>query len=158
MSRNTSSKQSGPTTKFGRLIVYDRETVISICRRVFLGEDLDAICAKPPMPIAGVFLAWIQDHPEARAIYRSVQNFEAIAGWRKNWVSLWMITSVNGSTEFVPIASAAGHRTIWSENTSHPIGAKCTPWWAGRRCGAPKTSRPTTSCSMASRRCWSQAT
>jgi hypothetical protein len=76
MSRNTSSKQSGPTTRFGRLIVYDRETVISICRRLFLGEDLDTICAKTPMPIAGVFLAWIQDHPEARAIYRSAQNFE----------------------------------------------------------------------------------
>jgi hypothetical protein len=77
MSRNkSSSKQSGPMTKFGRLIVYDRETVISICRRLFLGEDLDAICAKSPMPIAGVFLGWIQDHPEARAIYRSVQNFQ----------------------------------------------------------------------------------
>jgi hypothetical protein len=77
MSRNkSSSKQSGSTTKFGRLIAYDRETVISICRRLFLGEDLETICAKPPMPIGPVFLGWIQDHPEARAIYRSVQNFE----------------------------------------------------------------------------------
>jgi len=27
------------------------------------------------MPIEPVFLAWVEDHPEARAIYRSVENF-----------------------------------------------------------------------------------
>jgi len=70
-------KQSGPTTRYGRQIVYDRELFISICRRLLEGEDLRDICAKPPMPIGPVFLGWIQDHPEARAIYRSVQNFES---------------------------------------------------------------------------------
>ena len=76
MSRNTSSaKQSGPTTKFGRLVVYDREVFIGICRRVLEGEDLNAICSKPPMPIAPMFLGWVQDQQEAREIYRSKCNF-----------------------------------------------------------------------------------
>src|SRR5215467_10161322 len=63
-------KQSGPTTRYGRQIVYDREIFISICTRLLRGEDLDTICAKPPMPIGPVFLAWVEDYPEARAIYR----------------------------------------------------------------------------------------
>jgi hypothetical protein len=72
-----SSKQSGPTTLYGRPIVYDREIFISICRKILLGEDLQTICAKPPMPIGAVFLGWIEDHREARAIYRSVENFRS---------------------------------------------------------------------------------
>src|SRR5262249_848109 len=74
---NTSSKQSGPTTRYGRQIVYDREIFISICARLLRGEDLDAICAKAPMPIGPVFMGWVEDHPEARAIYRSVHNFRS---------------------------------------------------------------------------------
>jgi hypothetical protein len=77
MPRNTSSKQSGPTTLYGRPIGYDRETFILICRKILLGEDLQTICAKPPMPIGPVFLGWREDHPEARAIYRSVENFRS---------------------------------------------------------------------------------
>jgi hypothetical protein len=79
-SNESSSKQLGPTTLYGRQIVYDRETVISICRRLLLGEDLRDICAKPPMPIGLVFSGWVQDHPEARAIYRSVDNFRMDRG------------------------------------------------------------------------------
>ena len=45
-----SSEQSGPTTRYGRQIAYDREIFIAICRRFLLGEDLRTICAKPPMP------------------------------------------------------------------------------------------------------------
>src|ERR1700731_4046397 len=45
-----SSEQSGPTTRYGRQIAYDREIFIAICRRFVLGEDLLTICAKPPMP------------------------------------------------------------------------------------------------------------
>jgi len=71
------AKQSGPTTRYGRQIAYDREIFISICRRLLEGEDLRDICAKPPMPIKDVFLWWIHDHPEARAIHRSVRNFES---------------------------------------------------------------------------------
>jgi hypothetical protein len=71
-----SSKKSGPTTKFGRLIAYDREIFIQICRRLVAGEDPEAICCRPPMPIPQVFLGWVRDHQEAREIYRSVRNFE----------------------------------------------------------------------------------
>ena len=45
------SKQSGPTTLYGRQVAYDREIFISICARLLRGEDLKTICAKPPMPI-----------------------------------------------------------------------------------------------------------
>jgi hypothetical protein len=77
MPRNTSSEQSGPTTRYGRPIAYDREIVISICRKLLLKEDLQTICAKPPMPIGPVFLGWVQDHQEARAIHRSALNFQS---------------------------------------------------------------------------------
>jgi hypothetical protein len=71
------SKQSGPTTLYGRQVAYDREIFISICARLLRGEDLQAICAKPPMPIAPVCMGWVEDHQEARAIYRSVHNFRS---------------------------------------------------------------------------------
>ena len=70
-------KESGPTTRYGRQIVYDREIFISICTRLLRGEDLDTICATPPLPIGPVFMAWVEDHPEARAIYRSTHNFRS---------------------------------------------------------------------------------
>ena len=73
----SSSKQSGPTTKHGRLVVYDREIFIRICKRLVDGEDLRAICAEPGMPIGPVFLGWIQDHKEAREIHRSARNLES---------------------------------------------------------------------------------
>jgi hypothetical protein len=78
MARNTTStKQSVPTTKYGRLIAYDRDVFIGICRRLLAGEDLRAICSTPPMPIQPMFLGWVQDHQEAREIYRSVSNFQS---------------------------------------------------------------------------------
>ena len=73
---NPRSKQSGPTTKFGRLVVFDREIFIQICRRMVNGEDLEAICSEPGMPIGPMFLGWVQDHQEAREIYRSVRNLK----------------------------------------------------------------------------------
>jgi hypothetical protein len=72
-----SSKQSRHLSPYERPIVYDRETFIMICMRLLLGQDLKAICAKPPMPIGPVFLGWIQDHKEAREIDRSMQNFRS---------------------------------------------------------------------------------
>jgi hypothetical protein len=45
-----SLEQSGPTTRYGRQIAYDREIFIAIFGRFLLGEDLRTICAKPPMP------------------------------------------------------------------------------------------------------------
>src|SRR5262245_5263766 len=71
-----SAKQSGPAIMEGRQIAYDREICITICQRLIVGEDLRAICAKPPMPIAPIFRDWVQQHQEARAIYRSACNFQ----------------------------------------------------------------------------------
>ena len=34
-----------------------------------------AICAKPPMPIAPLFLHWTQQHPEGGEIYRCAEKF-----------------------------------------------------------------------------------
>ena len=70
-----SSKQSEPATLHGRQVAYDREMCIVICRRFLLGEDFQAICAKPPMPIPAMFLAWVQHHQEAREIHRCACNF-----------------------------------------------------------------------------------
>jgi hypothetical protein len=61
----------------GRQFAYGREMCIVICRRFLLGEDFQAICAKPPMPIAPIFLDWVQQHQEAREIYRSACNFKS---------------------------------------------------------------------------------
>jgi hypothetical protein len=77
MSSERSAKQSRRRSPYERPIVYDREILIEICTRLLQGEDLQATCAKPPMPRDVVFLGWIQDHQEARAIYRSLQNFQS---------------------------------------------------------------------------------
>ena len=77
MSSERSAKQSRRRSPYERPIVYDREILIEICTRLLQGEDLRATCAKPPMPRDVVFLGWIQDHQEARAIYRSLQNFQS---------------------------------------------------------------------------------
>jgi hypothetical protein len=70
-------EHSGPTTRYGRQIVYDREIFISICARHLRGEDLKTICARPPMPIEPALQGWVEDHPEARAIRRSMDNFRS---------------------------------------------------------------------------------
>jgi len=75
MSNKPSSKQSRCRSEYERPIVYDREIFIEICRRLLLGQDPLAICAKPPMPTRPEFLGWIQDHKEARDIHRSMENF-----------------------------------------------------------------------------------
>src|SRR6202048_1648544 len=77
MSSERSAKQSRRRSPYERRIVYDREIFIEICTRLRQGEDLRATCAKSPMPRDVVFLGWIQDHQEARAIYRSSQNFQS---------------------------------------------------------------------------------
>src|ERR1700730_11510920 len=77
MSSERSAKQSRRRSQYERPIVYDREIFIEICTRLLQGEDLRATCAKPPMPRDVVFLGWIQDHQEAPAIHRSLQNFQS---------------------------------------------------------------------------------
>jgi hypothetical protein len=68
------AKRSSP---YQRPIAYDREIVIQICRRIINREDLQKICSSPGMPIAQLFLGWIEDHKEAREIYRSACNLES---------------------------------------------------------------------------------
>ena len=60
-----------------RAIAYDREICIEICRQLILRKELREICSKPPMPPGQAFLCWVQDHKEAREIYRSAQNFRS---------------------------------------------------------------------------------
>ena len=112
-------KQSGPTTRYGRQIVYDRELFISICRRLLEKEDLREICAKPPMPIGEVFLGWMQDHPEARAIYRSVQNFECDRELAKELRVPWD-ARVNEWEDQVRANCERGWRADWVERKYIP--------------------------------------
>jgi hypothetical protein len=62
---------------YGRPIAYDREILIAICRRLIIGDELRKICTERGMPIGPVFLGWVQDHKEAREIYRSADNFHS---------------------------------------------------------------------------------
>jgi terminase small subunit-like protein len=110
-------KESGPTTRYGRQIVYDREIFISICRKMLLGEDLQTICAKPPMPIGQVFLGWVQDHPEARAIYRSVDNFRMDRGLARE---VGVITSIAQWEEQVRANCERGWPADWIERKYAP--------------------------------------
>jgi hypothetical protein len=71
------SKPSDPMTEYGRPVAYDREILIGICRRLIIGEELRKICTERGMPIGPVFLGWVQDHKEAREIYRSAENFHS---------------------------------------------------------------------------------
>ncbi len=121
MSNNkSSSKQSGPTTKGGRQIAYDREIVILICRKVLLGEDLQTICAKPPMPIGPVFLGWVQDHQEAREIYRSVRNFQSDRELVKELAVPAMHANVSEWEDQVRANCERGWRADWIERKYIP--------------------------------------
>jgi hypothetical protein len=71
MARNKSAKQSGPRMVEGHYVEYERETFITICRGLLRGEILKSICAKAPMPPAPLVPTWVQEHPEARALYHS---------------------------------------------------------------------------------------
>jgi hypothetical protein len=110
-------KESGPTTLYGRQIVYDREIFISICRKILLGKDLQTICAKAPMPIPPVFLGWVQDHPEARAIYRSVDNFRMDRGLARE---VGVITSIAEWEEQVRANCERGWSADWIERKYIP--------------------------------------
>jgi hypothetical protein len=117
MSRSKPASKSGPTTIYGRQIVYDREIFISICRKILLGQDLQTICAKPPMPIGQVFLGWVQDHPEARAIYRSVNNFRMDRGLARE---VGVITSIAAWEEQVRANCERGWPADWIERKYIP--------------------------------------
>jgi hypothetical protein len=72
MRKKASAKQSDPMMKmYGRPVVYNRDIHIEICEGMINGQDINTICSSPGMPPACVFRGWIEDHKEARAIYRS---------------------------------------------------------------------------------------
>jgi hypothetical protein len=94
-----SSKQSEPATLHGRQVAYDREMCIVICRRFLLGEDFQAICAKPPMPIPAMFLAWVQHHQEAREIHRCACNFLSDRKLAKELGAPWVVAVTDWAEE-----------------------------------------------------------
>ena len=70
-----SAKRSTPTTQDGRQIAYERHMCVAICEKLVRGEDLKMICARLPMPPAPIFLKWVQENSEGRAIYRCAMDF-----------------------------------------------------------------------------------
>jgi hypothetical protein len=94
-----SSKQSEPATLHGRQVAYDREMCIVICRRFLLGEDFRDICAKPPMPIPAMFLAWVQHHQEAREIHRCACNFLSDRKLAKQLGAPWVVAVTDWAEE-----------------------------------------------------------
>jgi hypothetical protein len=77
MRKKTSAKESDPMLKeYGRPVVYNREIVIDICARWIDGEDFNKICHPAGMPLACVFRGWIENHKEAREIYRSARDLK----------------------------------------------------------------------------------
>jgi hypothetical protein len=116
---NTASKQSGPTTLYGRQIVYDREIFIGICRRLIIGEELRKICAERGMPIGPVFLGWVQDHKEAREIYRSAENFHSDRRLVKE-VDVCLPVSVSEWEQQVRANLERGWRADWIDRNYIP--------------------------------------
>jgi hypothetical protein len=72
---------------------------IVICRRFLLGEDFRAICAKPPMPVEGVFLGWVQHHQEAREIHRCARNFLSDRRLAKELGAPWVVAVTDWAEE-----------------------------------------------------------
>ena len=83
----------------GRQVAYDREMCIAICQRFLLGEDLGAICAKPPMPIPAMFLGWVQHHQEAREIHRCARNFLSDRKLAKELGAPWVVAVTDWAEE-----------------------------------------------------------
>ncbi|MFZ1095597.1 MAG: hypothetical protein WAN75_41320, partial [Xanthobacteraceae bacterium] len=94
-----SSKQSEPATLHGRQVAYDRKMCIAICQRFLLGEDLGAICSKPPMPIPAMFLGWVQHHQEAREIHRCARNFLSDRKLAKELGAPWVVAVTDWAEE-----------------------------------------------------------
>jgi hypothetical protein len=72
---------------------------IVICRRFLLGEDFRVICAKPPMPIPAMFLAWVQHHQEAREIHRCACNFLSDRKLAKELGAPWVVAVTDWEEE-----------------------------------------------------------
>jgi hypothetical protein len=106
-------------TKYGRPIAYDREIFIGICRRLIIGEELQKICSEHGMPIGPVFLGWVQDHQEAREIYRSAENFHSDRRLVKE-VDVCLPVSVSEWEEQVRANLERGWRADWIDRKYIP--------------------------------------
>jgi hypothetical protein len=113
------SKPSDPMTEYGRPIAYDREIFIGICRRLIIGEELRKICTERGMPIGPVFLGWVQDHKEAREIYRSADNFHSDRRLAKE-VEVCLPVSVSEWEEQVRANLERGWRADWIDRKYIP--------------------------------------
>src|SRR5258706_1649870 len=113
------SKPSDPMTEYGRPIAYDREIFIAICRRLIIREDLEKICTERGMPIEPVFLGWVQDHKEAREIYRSADNFYSDRRLVKELEVFWLV-SVSEWEEQVRANLERGWRADWIDRKYIP--------------------------------------
>ena len=112
-------KESGPTTLYGRPIAYDREIFIGICRRLIIGEELRKICTERGKPIGPVFVGWVQDHKEAREIYRSAENFHSNRRLVKE-VDVCLPVSVSEWEEQVRANLERGWRADWIDRKYIP--------------------------------------
>jgi terminase small subunit-like protein len=113
------SKPSDPMSEYGRPVAYDREIFIGICRRLIIGEDLRKICTERGMPIGPVFLGWVQDHEEAREIYRSAENFHSDRRLAKE-VEVCFLVSVSEWEEQVRANLKRGWRADWIDRKYIP--------------------------------------
>jgi hypothetical protein len=112
------SKKSGRSS-YDRLIAYDSEICIEICAELLLGKKLQEICSKPPMPVGQVFLGWVQDHREAREIYRSAQNFQSDRRLAKE-LNVSLAVSVREWKDQVGANVQRGWRADWVERKYIP--------------------------------------
>ena len=106
-------------TVYGRPIAYDREICIAICRRLIIGDELRKICTERGMPIGPVFLGWVQDHKEAREIYRSADNFHSDRRLVKELIVFWLV-SVSEWEEQVRANLERGWRADWNDRKYIP--------------------------------------
>jgi hypothetical protein len=106
-------------TEYGRPIAYDREIFIAICRRLINGEDLQKICTERGMPIGPVFLGWVQDHKEAREIYRSADNFHSDRRLAKD-LDVCLLVSVSEWEEQVRANLERGWAADWIDRKYIP--------------------------------------
>jgi hypothetical protein len=112
------SKKSGRSS-YDRPIAYDSEICVEICAELLLGKKLQEICSKPPMPVGQVFLGWVQDHREAREIYRSAQNFQSDRRLAKE-LNVSLAVSVREWKDQVGANIQRGWRADWLERKYIP--------------------------------------
>jgi hypothetical protein len=92
------------------------------------------------MPIGPVFLGWVQDHQEAREIYRSVRNFESDRSLAKELHAPWTIPPGEWEEKVRANIQRGWPVDYVDRQYIPPDWNKVYPF---RRCGAPKAWRHT---------------